>query len=205
MNLTASLFALVVAAAGAVGAGAQVLTKAIEVRSLSSAEASAGREVKLQGTVTFIEGPGAVFFQDETAGSFFQPENLGELRLGDAVEVTGRTKVGNYLPGVARAPYRIIGHGPLPKARSVKHDDLVSGRYHYQRVAIEGIVRSTTPMDTNRSVLRVEVASRIVEVRLDARIEDDNTIVDSLVRIEGLAADGINWQPSARTAVSANP
>ncbi|MSU49726.1 MAG: sensor histidine kinase [Opitutus sp.] len=208
MKLPLPRFALVIAATfapGGVGrAQERVLTKAIEIRSLSFDEARTGLAVRLRGTVTFIEGSGAVFVQDETAGSFFRPEKPDQLRPGDIVEVTGRTQPGNYLPGIALAPYRIIGHGPLPAAVTVGHDDLTSGRYHYQRVAIEGIARSVTPVSEGHSVLRVDVASRIVEVWLDAGIEDEGVIVDSRVRVEGLAAGGINRrrqlvQPYLRT------
>jgi len=180
------------------------LTKAIEIRSLSYDQAEAGIEVTVRGTVTFIEGPGAVFVQDETAGTFFRPEQMDKLSPGDIVEVTGRTQPGNYLPGIALAPYRILGHGPLPAAVTVGYDDLASGRYHYQRVAIEGIARSVTPVGEGRSVLRLDVGSRIVEAWVDAGIEDESAIVDSRVRVEGLAAGGINRrrqlvQPYLRT------
>lgn len=189
---------------GAAHAARAELTKALEVRSLSHDEAKAGLEVRLRGTVTFIEGPGAVFVQDETAGTFFRPEKLDKLRPGDVVEVTGRTQPGNYLPGIGLAPYRILGHGPLPPTVTAGYDDLASGRYHYQRVAIEGIARSVTPVGEGRSVLRVDVASRIVEVWVDTGIEDESAIIDSRVRVEGLAAGGINRrrqlvQPYLRT------
>jgi len=186
------------------GAFAAELTKAIQVRSLSSDDARTGLEARLRGTVTFIEGPGAVFVQDDTAGTFFRPEPANKLRPGDVVEVTGRTQPGNYLPGIGLAPYRIIGHGPLPPAVPAGYDDLMSGRYHYQRVAIEGIARSVTPVGEGRSVLRVDVGARIVEAWVDIGIEDESAIVDSRVRVEGLAAGGINRrrqlvQPYLRT------
>ena len=189
---------------GCVGITRAELTKALEIRSLSYDEAKAGLEVKLRGTVTFIEGPGAVFVQDETAGTFFRPEKLNKLRPGDVVEVTGRTQPGNYLPGIGLAPYRIIGHGPLPESVKVVYDDLTSAKYHYQRFAIEGIARSVTPIGEGRSVFRIDVASRIVEAWVDAGIEDESAIVDSRVRVTGLAAGGINRrrqlvQPYLRT------
>lgn len=184
-------------------AGAE-LTKAIQVRSLTYDEAHTGLEARIRGTVTFVEGPGAVFVQDDTAGTFFRPEPANKLRPGDVVEVTGRTQPGNYLPGIALAPYRIIGHGPLPPAVAAGYDDLMSGRYHYQRVAIEGIARSVTPVGEGRSVLRVDVGARIVEAWVDIGIEDESAIVDSRIRVEGLAAGGINRrrqlvQPYLRT------
>ncbi len=185
-------------------ASAAELTKAIQVRSLTYAEARTGLEARIRGTVTFVEGPGAVFVQDDTAGTFFRPEPANKLRPGDVVEVTGRTQPGNYLPGIALAPYRIIGHGPLPPAMAAGYDDLMSGRYHYQRVAIDGIARSVTPVGEGRSVLRVDVGARIVEAWVDIGIEDESAIVDSRIRVEGLAAGGINRrrqlvQPYLRT------
>ena len=185
-------------------ASAAELTKAIQVRSLTYDEARAGLEARIRGTVTFIEGPGAVFVQDDTAGTFFRPEPSNKLRPGDVVEVSGPTQPGNYLPGIALAPYRIIGHGPLPPAVAAGYDDLMSGRYHYQRVAIEGIARSVTPVGEGRSVLRVDVGARIVEAWVDIGIEDESAIVDSRIRVEGLAAGGINRrrqlvQPYLRT------
>ena len=159
------------------------LTRAVEVRSLSYDAAKAGPQARLRGTVTFIEGPGAVFIQDETAGTFFRPAQLDKLRPGDVVEVTGPAQPGNYLPGIGLATYRILGHGPLPPAVSVGYDDLQSGRYHYQRVAVEGIARSVTPFGEGRSVLRIDVSSRIVEAWVDAGIEDENAIIDSRVRV----------------------
>lgn len=195
------LAGLVITAAAARGAE---LTTALQVRSLSFDDAKSGIPTRLRGTVTFIEGPGAVFVQDETAGTFFRPERLGSLRPGDIVEVTGATQPGSYLPGLGLSSYRVVGHGPLPPAATVGYDGLISGRYHYQRVAIEGIVRSVMPVGESRSVLRLDAGSRIVEAWVDAGIDDEAAIVDSRVRIEGLAAGGINRrrqlvQPYLRT------
>lgn len=192
LSLPCFIFAATFAFVGRVSGQERVLTQAIEIRSLSYDEAKAKINVRLRGTVTFIEGPGAVFLQDETAGTFFRPDKLDTLRPGDVVEVTGRTQPGIYLPGIALAPYRILGHGPMPAAVTVSYDDLTSGRYHYQRVAVEGIARSVAPAGEGRSVLRIDVGSRIVEARVDAAIEDESAIVDSRVRVEGLASGGIN-------------
>lgn len=177
---------------GGSGSAQAELTRAIEIRSLSFAAAQSGLDVRIRGTVTFIEGPNAVFVQDDTAGTFFRPAPGDELRPGDIVEVVGKSQPGMYLPGIALAPYRIIGHGPLPAAVPVGYDDLTGGRYHYQRVAIEGVARSVTPDGEGRSILRVAVGSHVIETRVDGGIEDESAIVDSRVRVEGLAAGGIN-------------
>jgi hypothetical protein len=169
-----------------------MLTKAIEIRSLSIDEARTGIPVLIRGTVTFVLPPSAVFVQDETAGTFFRPAPGAQLRPGDVVEVTGNTHAGIYLPGISLAPYRIIGHGPLPPAVPVGYDDLMGGRVHYQRVAIEGVARSVTADGEGRSILRLALGSHIVEAWVDGGIDEEHAIVDSRVRVEGLAAGGGN-------------
>src|SRR5690606_1815544 len=168
------------------------LTRAIEIRSLSHEEAEAGLDVRIQGTVTFIEGPNAVFVQDETAGTFFRPAPGDELRPGAIVEVTGMTHVGMYLPGIGPAPYRIIGYGPLLPAIQVGYAGLTEAGYNYPRVAIEGIVRSVTANGGGRSVIRIAIGCDVVEARVDSEIAVEGGMVDCRVRAEGLAAGGIN-------------
>lgn len=180
------------------------ITRAIDVRSLSLEEAQLGRPARLRGVVTFIEGPNAIFLQDETAGSYFNPAQPVRLQPGDLIEVTGITKAGNYLPGLNGGRVRVLGRAPLPAAPVVNYEDLVSGRFHYQWVAIEGIARSVSLVGEGRSLLRVDLGLHLVEVWIDAVIEDEAAVVDSRVRVEGLAAGGINQrrqlvQPYLRT------
>ena len=60
-----------VLAGGAAGAGDRVLTTALEVRSLSPAEAATGLPVRLRGIVVFVDNASAIFLQDETSTTFF--------------------------------------------------------------------------------------------------------------------------------------
>lgn len=178
-------------AAGLLGgsalAGAELLTKAIEVRSLSVAEAQKGLTAKLRGTVIFIE-PTAIFLQDETSSAFFRPDTIDVLRPGDEIEVEGITRMGLYLPGLGESSYRILRSGKLPPGIPANYDDLVSARYHYQRVAVEGVVRSVTAMDEGRSLVRLAMGSRVIDVRVEMPPERDRSLVDCRVRIQGLAA-----------------
>lgn len=168
------------------------LTKASDVRRLSFAEADAGHPVQLRGTVIFIEAPGTVFVQDESGGTFFRSKTpLGDLRPGDQVEIQGATFPGLYLPGVNSDTFRVVGHGPLPQPTPASMDDLTSGRYHYQRVAVEGIVRSVTALEENRSTLNLALGSRVVPVRVDSP-PPEHPWLDARVRVEGLAAGNIN-------------
>jgi hypothetical protein len=101
VQLSVLHFACLVALVGA-HAGAQPITRAVEVRSLSPAEAERGRDVRLRGVVVFVEGPSAVFVQDETSTTFFRTDQTPLPKVGDDIELTGKTRMGLYLPGLDR-------------------------------------------------------------------------------------------------------
>ena len=175
-------------------AGAQApLNTALKVRSLSAEQAKEELPVHLQATVHFIESPGTIFVQDDTAGTFFRTKSpLGDLREGDVVEVDGTTFPGLFLPGINTGHFRIVSHADLPKAQPASSDDLLSARYHYQHVSVEGIVRSVVTSDESHSVLRLAMGSRVLEVRVGAAAAEHESLVDARVRITGLAAGTIN-------------
>ena len=59
---------------------------------------------------------------------------------------------------------RWLGHESAPPAVAATYDDLATGRFHYQRVVVEGLGRTLTPLDENRSLLRLAMGSRVIEV-----------------------------------------
>jgi signal transduction histidine kinase len=167
------------------------IATAIEVRSLTIAQAQQGLPVRLRGIVVFIE-PASVFVQDATSTAFFRPNQLGILRPGDEIEVQGTTRMGLFLPGIGSADFRILGHRPLPPGIPATFDDIAAARHHYRRVEVSGIVRALAAVDEGRSLLRLAQGSRLLEVRIDAPPDRERALVDSRVRIHGLAAGFIN-------------
>ncbi len=171
----------------------RVLTTAIEVRSLTSPEAVSGIPVRLRGIVVFVESPSAIFLQDETSTTFFRmPAGVPPPVVGDEIEVTSKTRLGLYLPGLDDSTYRLLGRRELPPGIPAQFDDLYFGRYHYQRVTVEGIVRSVQPVESKKSVLRLAMGSRVIEVRVEVPPSSERSLVDHRVRITGLAAGLIN-------------
>lgn len=170
----------------------RLLTTALEIRSLSPAEADRGIPVRLRGVVVFVEGPSALFLQDDTSTAFFRLERPPLPRVGDEIELTAKTRMGLYLPGVDYAAYRVLGRRSLPPGIPVQYDDLHFSRHHYQRVTVEGIVRSVLPLNANRSVIRLAMGSRVIEVRIEGGPREVHPLIDSRVRITGLAAGLIN-------------
>ena len=108
----------------------RVLTTAIEVRSLGAAEAERGLPVRLRGVVVFVEGLPAIFVQDHTSTTYFRLAGPPLPQVGDEIELTARTRMGLYLPGIDNAEFRVIGRRPLPPGIPVQYDDLYFSCYH---------------------------------------------------------------------------
>ncbi|OYW75930.1 MAG: hypothetical protein B7Z37_11050 [Verrucomicrobia bacterium 12-59-8] len=169
------------------------LSRAIDIRMLPYERSLEKLPVDLTATVGFVENGGTVFVQDDTAGTHlhFRPAR-NDLRVGDHVRIQGTTTAGLYFPGVDVAQLQILGHAAPPMAAPASYDDLATGRFHYQRVIVEGLGRTLTPLDENRSLLRLAIGSRVLEVRVDAPLETAPALIDARLRITALAAGGIN-------------
>lgn len=172
---------------------AGALTRAIDIRTLPYERSLEKLPVDLTATIGFVESGGTAFVQDDTAGTHlhFKPAR-NDLKVGDRVRIRGLTTAGLYFPGVDVTSLEILGHGAPPAAAPASYDDLATGRYHYQRVIVEGLGRTLTPLDENRSLLRLAIGSRVLEVRIDAPLETAPALIDARLRITALAAGGIN-------------
>lgn len=168
------------------------LHTALEVRSLSPETAESGQPVDLRGIVVFSDPPSTIFFQDETAGTFFRLDGRVPPAPGSEVRVIGSTMPGLYLPGIHEATFEILGQPGLPAAIPATLDDLLSGRYHYQRVSVEGIVRKISSNDENTAIVRLDLGSRVIAVQVETVAEGGKDLVDARVRVTGLAAGEVN-------------
>lgn len=184
-----ALFAILVLA----GAAHAQVQRAIDIRTLPYERSLEKLPVDLTATVTFVESGTTAFAQDATAGTHlhFKPAR-NDLRAGDRVRVLGHSIPGLYLPGVQVDEITLLGHESAPPAVAATYDDLATGRFHYQRVVVEGLGRTLTPLDENRSLLRLAMGSRVIEVRVDATPETAPALIDARLRITALAAGGIN-------------
>jgi len=60
---------------------------------------------------------------------------------------------------------RILGKAPLPDPVPATYDDLCSGRLHYQRVSVTGIVHSIELEEKNVSTISLAMGQRRLEIR----------------------------------------
>lgn len=168
------------------------LKTALAVRSLTAEDAELGVSVDLIGTVIFADPPATVFVQDDTAGTFFRLGRDSAPQPGVQLRIQGTTFPGLYLTGIENAKFEVLGASGLPEAQDATFEDLRSGRFHYQRVKIKGIVRTISLDDEGTSSLRLAMGSSVVEVRIDELPSQDFEWIDCEVAISGLAAGHIN-------------
>lgn len=180
-----------------------VLTNAAQVRGLSASEAATQVPVRLRGVVTALNPGASVFVQDASGGTFLTQidPQLRTLRPGDDVFVEGVTYQGLFLPGIVQAKVTRLGVAGLPPPVRVDYDDLLSARFHYERVEIRGIVRSVFWQQPRRCpMLVVAMGSRKLDVEVVVSgVTNLPSLVDARVRVAGLAAGYINARRQLRS------
>ena len=101
---------------------------------------------------------------------------------GDVVEVSGESFPGAYAPTIKNARWKKLGTAPLPEAKPVSIERLMSGTEDSQRVEISGIVR-TAQAGRNRiqDILKEKEALEKVFVKLEDRsVNETNYIAKCL-------------------------
>ncbi|WP_221029424.1 histidine kinase [Actomonas aquatica] len=138
---------------------AQTLRNAADVLALSPERAAAGLPVTVTGVVTAADPAwhGQFFVQDETAGIYVDARTEPAPAPGTRVEIHGTSHPGDFAPVIGEPQWRVLGPAPLPPARPVSADRLMSGSEDCQRIRIVGTVRQAH-LDANqwRLILAVE-------------------------------------------------
>jgi signal transduction histidine kinase len=185
-------FALAPAAPAQPPAG--TLTNAADVLALPAARASSGIPISVKGVVTAAEEywEGRFFLQDASGGVFV--DNIGNQQPdpGDVVEVTGISHPGAFAPVISKPTWKIVGTAPLPEARLVQIERLISGIEDGQRIEIVGVVRSATEA---HSLLSADLLSGGCRFHVFAKLPPNlelRRLIGARVRVRGTAAPSFN-------------
>lgn len=176
------------------------LTNTAQVHLLSTAEASRGYPVKLDGVVLYADPLGGdLVIQDRTGGIYVngwgkQPGHFNPLLTGQLVHVTGTSFPGDYAPCVALENLEIIGTGIITPARPVSYEDLASGFEDGQWVEVHGIVHSAvisqvwSVVSKQYLIIQLSVGGNELTVRVqNFDGVDVNRLPDAEVRISGIS------------------
>ena len=185
-----------------------VLTSADEVRHLGPSEAQRGYPVRLRAVVTYNDPrTRRLFVQDATAGIFLSGGGGAQaVAAGDRVRVEGHSAPGAFAPIVEWPRLTVLGHGPLPPARRIRPEELVTGHLDSQWVEVEGVVRSVS---LRRDGVVVRVASGGIDVpvempRVAAAVLADR-LVNARVRVRGACRSVLTARGQLADIVLASP
>ena len=173
----------------------EVLTNASQVLSLSAEEASRGIKISIKGVVTAAEPNwgGRFFVQDSSGGVFVENISNTQPSPGDVVAVSGISYPGGYAPIISQPRWEKEGTAPLPAAKPVEIEQLMSGAEDSQRIEVSGVVRKA--QTTTNGQLEVELASGGYRIRVYAPISpgvDPQSLVGAKIQVKGTAATSYN-------------
>jgi signal transduction histidine kinase len=171
----------------------QALATAAEVSALTRAQAARSIRVSVTGVVTVAEPNwgGDFFVQDSTGGVFVNNTNQPQPALGDLVEISGVSHSGRYVPDIIGSHWKKLGTAPLPNAKPVSVERLMSGAEHGRRVELLAVVRSARPSQIVQSRQTVELASGGYHFRAFiplSSVTGPNSLIGATVRVRGTAA-----------------
>jgi signal transduction histidine kinase/CheY-like chemotaxis protein len=137
-----------------------LLTSAAAVQALPPDEAAAGHPIRMTARVTAFDPAWTVLFvQDDTKGIFVFTRSLQEalppIAPGDLVQIIGESGPGDFAPIIAAHRITVVAREPLPPAREVTLDQLLSGREDSQFIQIPALVRTMSRDDKNHLALEL--------------------------------------------------
>lgn len=178
----------------ATGQTNQVLTNASAILALSGDQAAQGIKISITGIVTAAEPHwgGRFFIQDSSGGVFVENISDDQPSPGDVLAVYGVSYPGGYAPIISHPHWMKIGERPLPPAKAVAIEQLMSGAEDSQRVEISGIIRKA---QIAGDLLQVELSSGGYRVPVYAPIPpgiDPQKLIGAKVDVKGTTATAYN-------------
>ena len=174
----------------------RVLTNAADVLALPDDRASLGIPVSIEAVVTVAETnsnwKGRFFVQDPSGGVFVENKTPQRVKVGDLLKISGITRAGGYAPCITKPQWVKTGTAPLPEAKPVAIEELMSGVEDGQRIEITGVVRDTISIENS---LGIEVASGGYRFRVHLPTLmgiDLQSLVGAKVLLKGTAATAYN-------------
>jgi signal transduction histidine kinase len=117
-----------------------LLTKVIQIMSLSRSEAQRGYPVKIHGVITALAG--LDFFVQDPTWSIYVSRGSAEItdvpRVGDYWEIEGNSNA-HFAPDVQLRRGRCLGPGKMPEPIRPTWDELVNGSLATKYLEIQGI------------------------------------------------------------------
>jgi PAS domain S-box-containing protein len=171
------------------------LTTLEAVRKLPPAEARRGYPVEVRAVITgYFPEMNWLFVQDSTAGIWVDRGNHRlDIEFGHWVELEGFTGPGDFAPVVVHPRFRVLGRGAAPPARLLSIEELMTGQYDSQWVAVEGTVQAVSAEGDYRQLLVAAAGHTLKAVlRVGAEQAPVAQLVEARVRLRGVCGSDFN-------------
>jgi signal transduction histidine kinase len=110
-----------------------------------SPDGSAGRLVRVQGTVVLTRGGHTLFIQDDTGAAQVQAAAPPSVGPGDRVDVVGFPGAGGLSPLLHDAMVRGVGRGRIPEPVPITAAEAMRGAHDLERVEMEARLLDESP------------------------------------------------------------
>ena len=174
------------------------LTTCASIRALSETQAARRLPVLITAVVTLLpsDAPGKLTVDDgtgiwvDTSHSTAARAAVRPAKVGDLVEIEGRTHEGHFAPTITAERLRIIGRAALPAARHLDYLSSESGLHDSQRVTIAGIVQAAESLPKGaQAELKLLVSTstgRLTFALSDGGAFNPTALIDSRVSLTGV-------------------
>jgi signal transduction histidine kinase len=165
-----------------------LLTKVIQVMSLSRQEAQRPYPVRIQGVITARVGGDSVI-QDSTASIYVSWDDMAARErpeVGDYWEIEGESSVG-FAPMVRVRRAQYLRHGILPEPLRPAGDELINGSFATKYVEIQGIATGINNDDL--TLLTREGDLRVDLFDLEPKdLQSLSGLEGALIRVRGISS-----------------
>jgi signal transduction histidine kinase len=181
-----------------------LLTKAAEIRSLTTEQAAQKISVCITGVVTLAEPNwwGRFIMQDPSGGVFVDNTDNPHPVPGDVVQVSGVTDPGGFTRDIVSPHWKILGEAPLPTAIPISAREFMSGTQDAQRVEITGVVKAAKISGTRLDLALESGGYTYQALPSYANALNADSLVGAKVRVRGTVATGYDPMKKQLTSVA---
>jgi len=152
--------------------------------------------VAFEGPVSYQDPTRTIFLADETGVTFAFGGSNPIVQPGDVVRIKGIAQQGVIIGGIRPDTIEVTGRGAPPPATLVEPEDLTTGRHHYRRITIEGVIRRVMPAGDAALALVLHTAGTSVRIEVEAAASEAEAqarrLVDARVRATGIVVGNVN-------------
>jgi len=183
-----------------------VLTNAAQILKLTAAQAARAIPVKLRGVVIDESQPRehALILADQSASVYLLAiTNLfAPYHQKDLLEISGFTSQGEFAPCVVTTKAQKLGDSPLPAARPVTYQQLITGALDAQFVQITGVVRRSLPASEGDETWRIVLAADGGAIQVRIPVPQDPLVqADAEVTLQAVCLYEFNQKRQALSPV----